>query len=128
MLVGSMLLSWPWIGRRGHLHGLTMLARVGHVSEALGVPHHRLLTIAWFAMPVCGALVMLCTGHHRAWSRRVAVVVAVIALVETVLMARAYSDVGLDPWAGKGLVVALAGAVVATVGSAVSWLSCRQQS
>ena len=126
LLVGSMLLDWPWIGRRGQLQGLTMLSRVRRVSTALGVPHAWLLSVAWFAMPVCGAVVMMATAHHSRRTRRVAVGTAAFALVETLLMMRAYFGVRLDPWAGNGLAVAMAGAALATAGSAWTWATSRR--
>ena len=125
--MASVLLDWPWVGRRGQLHGLTMLARVRRVSTALGVPHAWLLSVAWFAMPVCGAMVMMATAHHSRLATRSAVGVSAFALIETVLMMRAYDGVRLDPWAGNGLAVAMTGAALATAGSVWTWATSRRR-
>ena len=97
------------------------------MSGELGVPHAWLISVAWFAMPVCGAIVMIATAHHSRLATRSAVGVAAFALIETVLMMRAYDSVRLDPWAGYGLAVAMVGAAVATAGSVWTWVTSRRR-
>ena len=104
-----------------------MLGRVRRVTAALGVDHAWLVSVAWFAMPVCGALAMIATAHHSRRSEWAAVGIAGFALIETVLLMKAYRGVGLDPWAGNGLTVAMTGAALATVASLWTWTTSRRR-
>lgn len=125
LLLCSMLLSWPWLGRRGQIGGLTMIARADLALRQFDVPSGRLISAAWLLMPVVGAMLMILTSHGARLAHRLALGGALVALGETVLLMRAYTTIGLDPWAGGGLRAAMFGAVLAVAGTVVSCLPRR---
>ena len=122
LLLSSMLLSWPWVGRRGQISGLKMIARVDRTMRQFEVPYGWLISAAWLAMPLCGAMLMILASFGTRIAHRVALIGSLVALVETLLLLRAYHRIGLDPWAGRGLAVAICGAVLAVIGTTVACL------
>lgn len=125
LMVASMFMYWPSVGRRGSAPGLMLIGRIVRLSRLAGVRHGWLIGALWFLIPLCGAGVMLLTAIATRATRRVAVAAIAVVLVELALLRIVYVRVQLDPWAGGGMVAAALGAIAALVGACGSWW-CRR--
>ncbi len=99
-----------------------MMSRVDRAMRQFEVPYGRFISVTWLAIPLCGAMLMILASHGARVAHRVALFGSLVALMETVLLLSAYHRIGLDPWAGRGLAVAMCGAVLAAIGTTVACL------